>query len=533
MLAVGALVPGQGRLGKSWKYAEALKYLARYGTTKAGLNFIHHINSKPRKLSEDTSNTQILEEFWEAHRLHDSEDHTPALPVDSPSNYQTHTHSQPSSNGHIRKRNRAASSASALAPSGQSLSPHHPALSLSKFLDALGPLIFPIYKMALLRKRILLVGLAPVELACNYGKVLACTPREVGVLLTRLVYDISLISGIPSNASDLLPLEPLPIRLQPLFSVGIHDMADLAIGGRSAPSPAADEGFGWVACTTDEILSQKTTIYDYVIHIPPSHTDQKRRRVWPKVVDTQGAEIKATQRDLRRYRVFRRELSRTSRSSSTTPPDPSRSMLSVNNEAYDTDTSSALDADLAESQSWSALAYNSFMWWASAGERRSDLEEEAEHDAALLRRLDGEGSPNRPRSSVRSPGLDIGLERGPISLEMMVIAYFHRLTTLILKTLAEIVDDADQNDANLADSQSLGDSDNDVSSATDTALLDPTQDDAQRKPITVEADDMTRMGLDVFSKSDVAFAKELVALYWDREAEVKVGRIECCGVRIC
>ena len=30
MLAVGLLVPSQGRLGKNWKYAEALKDLAEY-----------------------------------------------------------------------------------------------------------------------------------------------------------------------------------------------------------------------------------------------------------------------------------------------------------------------------------------------------------------------------------------------------------------------------------------------------------------------------------------------------------------------
>ena len=347
------------------------------------------------------------------------------------------------------------------------------------------------------------------------------------------MYDISLISGIPSSVSDLLPLEPLPNRLQPLFSVGVHDMATLAHGGRSASGPAADEGFGWVACTTDEILSQKIAIYDYVVHIPPSHTDRARDRVWPKILDTKGVEIKATQRDLRRYRVLRRELSRTPKSSSVTPQDLSNSMISMNDETYETDSSLIPDADLAESQSWSALAYNSFMWWASAGEKRSDLEEESEHDAALLRRLDGEGSPNRPRSSGRSPGPDKGLEQGSVSLEMMVIAYFHRLTTLILKTLAEIIDDSDQDDSNLADNQSMDDVRNDTSPPADTALLDPTHDDAKMEAIVVEADDMTRMGLDVFSKSDVAFVKELVAFYWDREAQVKVGRIECCGVRIC
>ena len=72
-------------------------------------------------------------------------------------------------NGHPLRRNRVISSASAMPPPGLSLSAYHPALSLPDFLDTFGPLIFPMYKAALLRKRILLAGQAPVELTCNFG----------------------------------------------------------------------------------------------------------------------------------------------------------------------------------------------------------------------------------------------------------------------------------------------------------------------------------------------------------------------------
>jgi hypothetical protein len=54
-----------------------------------------------------------------------------------------------------------------------SLSPFHPASSLLDFFDTFGPLMFPLYRLALLRKRILFVGQAPVLRACNYGKLLA------------------------------------------------------------------------------------------------------------------------------------------------------------------------------------------------------------------------------------------------------------------------------------------------------------------------------------------------------------------------
>lgn len=84
------------------------------------------------------------------------------------------------------------------------------------------------------------------------------------------VYDISVLSGIPSSVSDLLPLEPLPIRLRPLFAVGVHDMATLAGSRDTNPSSdvvAEGMGYGWVACTTDDILSLKYVCSHSISHL--------------------------------------------------------------------------------------------------------------------------------------------------------------------------------------------------------------------------------------------------------------------------
>lgn len=83
---------------------------------------------------------------------------------------------------------------------------------------------------------------------------------------------------------------------------------------------------------------------------------------------------------------------------------------------------------------------------------------------------------------------------------MSLIAYFHRLTSLILGTLAEIIDG--------------------VESTEETIVV-------------VESEDMTRMGLDVWSEGDREFVRELVSFWWGKSAEVRGGRVECCGVRIC
>ena len=355
------------------------------------------------------------------------------------------------------------------------------------------------------------------------------------------MYDISVLSGIPSSVCKLLPLEPLPTRLRPLFAAGVHDMATLAQGSRGTNpnSENTDEGmgYGWVACTTDDILSLKDHLFDTIITIPPAYSKQAKRKIWPRVEIKKGTEIKATQRDLRRYRTLRRELRRFpgahSRHESKYSSLEQTSDLPFENtqETYD-DASSTLDTQLAEPQSWSALAYSSFMWWASAGEKRTDLDEEADHDAALLRHFDdyrGE-SPDRPRSTRKSPGRSLSAEdmdTAPAELEMTIVGYFHRLTTLILKTLSEIIDasdDLDAIDGGNADEDENGEQNRQKYGGEIVENADA---------VYVSSEDMSRMGLDIWSENDRDFVRELVAFYWGRKADVRRGRVECCGVRIC
>jgi hypothetical protein len=72
---------------------------------------------------------------------------------------------------HGYRRNRAISGATAVVSMGQSFPSHHPALSLPGVIEEFGPLIFPLYRAALLRKRVLLVGKPPVEQHCNFGMI--------------------------------------------------------------------------------------------------------------------------------------------------------------------------------------------------------------------------------------------------------------------------------------------------------------------------------------------------------------------------
>ncbi len=345
------------------------------------------------------------------------------------------------------------------------------------------------------------------------------------------MYDISVLSNIPSSVSDLLPLEPLPIRLRPLFSVGVHDIQTLSEGSRKADKSIGDAeedgmGYGWVGCTTDDILATKENLYEALVTIPPSYTKQAKEKVWPRLEMKRGTDVKATQRDLRRYRTLRRELRRKQSGGQGRPPfkpskpdacneeDPNSNLPIENTQETFDDASSTSDGKLVESQSWSALAYSSFIWWASAGEKRTDLEEEAEYDNTLLRDLDRfrDASPDRPRSA-RSPMMSREIGDSDTGFEMTVIAYFHRLTALILGTIAEIVDASD--------------------GADEDQQADRPDRDGRNDVVFIANEDMARMGLDIWSEGDRRFVKELVELYWGRQADVQGARVECCGVRIC
>jgi len=60
----------------------------------------------------------------------------------------------------------------------KSLSTHHPAFGIDELFDTFGPLMFPIHRASLLRKRILFSATAPILRTCTFGKY----PRHISIL---------------------------------------------------------------------------------------------------------------------------------------------------------------------------------------------------------------------------------------------------------------------------------------------------------------------------------------------------------------
>ncbi|KAI1344258.1 hypothetical protein F5Y15DRAFT_365972 [Xylariaceae sp. FL0016] len=504
MIAVGVLVPlSYGRLGRAWRHAEGLKTLAS-------------------ALATNSKEIALLEQYWEKHQARDTPSQHPATSkeaVDSPSvSFQSPKNLK---RGHARKR--SASDGAALIAPGHKLTPYHPAWSLTSLLDTFGPLIFPIQRAALLRKRILISGHAPVQEMCNF------------------VYNISILSNIPLSAYDLVSSDSPPYRLRPLFSIGVHDipfLMDDAKASRDRTNSSTDQqelGTGWIACTTDSILSNRDTLWDMLITMPPAHAANAKKHIWPTVECSHGVPVKATQRDFRRFHHLKAGLVRlqaTANSPGASPTTPRTMVQSQGNDSF------VDDADpIIEPMSWTALAYSGFMWWASAGEQaRTEQAEEASHDSALLANLnpasmsmnmsrsvdlDASLSSLTPRRST-SAATTIPLDPDEARTELAIIAYFHRLTTQILTTLADIVestsDDAMEDESPMEE---------------DDALIDSSESEVPGRGVRIGDERMKRMGLDIWSPSDNEFVKETLKTYFDRKAFVEGKGVEVCGVRVC
>lgn len=436
----------------------------------------------------DLDDTNALQEYWEQHRISESDDQ------------HTESGSARSKSDGGRKR-RTLSDAAGLTSSNTALSKDHPAISLAHDLEVLGPLLFPLQRAALLRKRILIMTSAPVRSACD------------------LVYNLSVISNIPPSVSDLARRTSSLPPLRPLFNVGVHDIAHLS---RSASASRGKHS--WIACTTDDILGTKPDLYDVLVELPTQGSTTSVTKQWPRISTSGGEAVKATQRDLRRYYTLRRELERMQHASRRYHDDEDGSAIGEDESDTAPLTSSKGDgtddgdqyiqlegeSTLAEPASWASIAYSSFLWWASSGEKDAVLEDEACQDARLLDDLPlPEQREHRPKSRGKHAYVDGEEDSADEHLQstaVLLIAYAQRLTTLTMETLAEVTGSAEGEGA----------------------------DNSNQHPITIHSEDVRRMGLDEWSQSDGDFIKEMASLYFGHEHVQTVGRtVDLCGIKIC
>lgn len=167
------------------------------------------------------------------------------------------------------------------------------------------------------------------------------------------------------------------------------------------------------------------------------------------------------------------------------------------------------------------------MWWASAGERQIAIDDEFSSDCNLLDDLataPTTPTPTTPKSRAGSRAYasgvlgDAGNEGGQARKETAIIAYFHRLTTLILTTLSDLADSAESDDERPANG--LQESEED-----ERHLLGPA--------VYARSSDMDKMGLDSWSLNDHEFVQAMCEAYFGRNAIIEKNAVDVCGIRIC
>ncbi|KAF2202844.1 hypothetical protein GQ43DRAFT_470527 [Delitschia confertaspora ATCC 74209] len=466
-VAVGVLVPlSYGRLGRSWLHARSLQKMAS-------------------TLANDPSDMTPLEEFWEQYRADAKANGHASKAPGQPQLSESAPQARPGKHS----RARALSSITAVLPAEQLLPTFHPALSVLQYIDTFGPLVFRLQEAALLRKRVLFMTTPPVRAACEY------------------VYNLSLLSSIPNPAFNLLPpgAENLH-RLRSLFTIGIHDIPELEkmnkpANGNSSPSESPVPPEGWVACTTDEIITTKSQLYDIIVEMPPVYDAKPQKRRWPTIKTSDGAPVKATQRDLWRYKLLRHELRKYRddfAAVDSQEEEEDTAQLLPHDENKDDDEHSIdelYDEKLVEPMTWSRLAYYGFMWWASAGEKDAFIKQEQDRDRALLGDLSDFLS-----DEVQNEQSE---ERVHAGLHTAIIAYFHRWTSSMINTLSELIEASDDNE------------------------------DDDQEAVHVSKDDISALGFDCWSEPDKAFIGDFAWMYFGRRVEVYGGSIECCGLQIC
>lgn len=422
----------------------------------------------------DDGDPAPLDAFWDEHRKAEQDN-------------ESSTQDEQQSEGY--QKTRALSTTSLQTTDANStLPPHHPALAMPQLLHTFGPLTFPVARGALLQKRILILGEAPVEATCNY------------------VYAISIFSSISRSIAAHVPeFDRSKHYLRPLFNVGVSDISSLEVLQGS-----------WIASTTDDVLASKPHLFDMLIVLPTSSVLQRQsNKTYPKIIPSspelskqfpkQG--LRATQRDARRATALKNGLQSLLSGAVQTTDRHQRSDDNASITTTSTISTIFDHKDAVEPTPWPIIAYTSLIWWVSAGDRRSGLmeaEEQAnEQDEALLR--------------------DVLAEEGTTK-EVAIVAYFHKLSSLIFEVLGSAIRRHENRYRDEHDEEQEG--------VTDEQALLSTKDNGDDDVVEVTAEDVGAMGLDIWSETDKKFVEEMARLWWNRKATVRGGSIECCGVRI-
>lgn len=203
---------------------------------------------------------------------------------------------------------------------------------LPYWLRKLGPLLLTLWKASLERKRILIVNCQgePFE-KCN-----------------SLAYCLSLLASYPPQAAKSAELSASQLFIDPLFTVGVSDIDYLLQHKKS----------GYVACTSDEILTTKNELFDYIVRLQPSGDLNNK---FPEIYDNNDHQIKSTWRHIKIYQAILKEILY----EEVSPTEKTRIKK------------------ITERKSWLQFMVDNFYWFGTAGTVKPYYDKHSDHPLLL------------------------------------------------------------------------------------------------------------------------------------------------------
>lgn len=271
--------------------------------------------------------------------------------------------------------------------------------SLIPFFNDFGPLIFTIWKISLLRKSIIFYSPYTSTNICIDGNDEIKHDNFAIGDMSKFIFCMSLISSIPKELET--PLKRSMKRdvndllfNRPIYNVCVNDIYELV---------KLDSNY--LASTTDQIIIEKTNLYDYAIRLPLNHRScNNEYSNVPEVHNSITNKVEyATPKDYERFKIINTSLN------NTVEENP-------------------MALKVSESRSIQELIWSGLAWWASAGETFTSIYEEFNIEFENFDSL--------------SPSSD-NTER-----IVTLVGYFQQLTIKLFTGLIELKDRFDNENSN-------------------------------------------------------------------------------------
>lgn len=256
---------------------------------------------------------------------------------------------------------------------------------LIPFIKNFGPLIFKIWKISLLRKATIVYSPYSTSTTCIEDNDEVKHNNFSISDMSKLLFCISLISAVPRDLEETLQKstgknnESLLFN-KPIYNVCVSDLNELATLETN-----------YLASTTDQIIIEKDTLYDYAIKLPQELCIDILNI--PEITNARTHKLEyATFKDNERFKIMYSKL-------------------------FNTPEKSPLAEKCCETRSIQELIWTGLSWWATAGESFQGIYEEFELEFEMFDNMSNDD----------------------VEKLITVVGYFQKMTARLFTTTIELI----------------------------------------------------------------------------------------------